>query len=184
MSCYLDFSQLPENPEHPSDGFCELDPTDASSPHAADSPRLYNSPLRRGGGVDPSEAASWYVLLLLDTAKQGHTNVTKTTQIGPWLAAFDPTSEPMDSNSGEPSPANWRAAVIIEVGPDEALATYIISQISINQKGKQVRGAYQRGARADLTATLWGRNYAIDWQAALNLKPEEMRHLRITNYEL
>lgn len=210
MNCILDFSQLPEKPPYPDSSVfapsallypsplqqqqqqhqSDLSPSQLASSQAAGD-RSYYSSQRRQHGQQQEEI--WYVLLLLANAHNGHTQIIKTTNIEPWLPATTNDDAAGNSSSSgaelldtdtEPSPAGWRAAVIIEAGPDEAFANRIISMISINSKGKQVRGVLQRGARADLVATQHTKRHAIDWQAALNLTPEEYALLRITNYRL
>lgn len=205
MNCILDFSQLPEKPPYPdSPAFdpsavsyysplqpqAELSPSQLASSQAAGDRSYYSSQRRQQ--LQQQQDEIWYVLLLLANAHNGHTQIIKTTNIEPWLPATSDDAAGNSSSSGaelldtdtEPSPAGWRAAVIIEAGPDEAFANHIISMISINSKGKQVRGVVQRGARADLVATQHTKRHAIDWQAALNLTPEQYALLRITNYRL
>lgn len=178
----LDFSLLPERPFVDPELFLD-DAADQPLQEDTLPSSAYNSPARSNRSGQLLERPCWYVLLLLDNNKSGHTNVIKTTEIQPWLEASSSTAAAVDSE-GELSPASWRPAVIIEVGTDESLATRVIDMISINSKGKQVRGVVQRGARADLLATLMSKPYAIVWSAVLNLKPEEMELLTVRSYTL
>ncbi len=191
MSCNIDFSHLPYNTrgstlilELPSSletlETC-VDPSGRSA-HSAHS--SYKSPAFASPAKHHNPHLCWYVVLLLDINKQGHTQVIKTTDIEAWLTASGASSEPVDADPGELSTAGWRTAVIIEVGTDEALASRIINLISTNSKGKQVRGAAQRGARADLLATLMQREFTVVWPAVLNITEEQARYLHVHRYRL
>lgn len=136
----------------------------------------------------------WYVLLLLDIHKKGHTNLVKTTTPGIFNQAADSgaahppraATSTASFNSSPTDPKSWRAVLAIDVGYNEAEADAIIDRISASSNGKkQVRGGLQRGIRGDLVSTWWGKSVFADLCALLNITPKEMEEqVQVVPYSL
>lgn len=140
----------------------------------------------------PFAARSWYVFLLLDANKEGHTNVVKTTD----PSAYRTTATEHRTSDGNPNATAaassasdsqaWRVALAIDVGPSEAEADLIISRISTSSNGKkQVRGGVQRGIRGDLVSTWRHKVLFADRAALLGLSAAEVdAQVRTVPYSL
>lgn len=131
----------------------------------------------------PFAARSWYVFLLLDANKEGHTNVVKTTDPSAYRTTTtaaehtnpdgNPNATTAASNTNDSQA--WRVALAIDVGPSEAEADLIISRISTSSNGKkQVRGGVQRGIRGDLVSTWRHKVLFADRAALLGLPAAEV----------
>lgn len=135
----------------------------------------------------PFSTRSWYVFLLLDANKEGHTNVIKTTDPGAYrTTADDRNLDGSAAASASAPPVNsdaqsWRVALAIDVGPSEAEADIIIARISTSSNGKkQVRGGVQRGIRGDLVSTWRHKVLFADRAALLNVSAEQAERLVYT----
>jgi len=117
-------------------------------------------------GLQPAEQAPksqlvWYVLLLRDLQKSGHTNVIASTQPYAYLGDF--TAEEVicvapDTVLEVPrAHGSWRLAVLVEIGSSEIEAHNFIQLISSDHRRKQVRGIYSRATQADIIATLFSK---------------------------
>lgn len=124
------------------------------------------------------------MVVLLDGGKPGHTSVVVTNKIEVWIDGSDPSTAAASIDCLDPNSA-WRAGVIICAGTSEPEANRIMQLISTNAKGKQVRGATPRGARADVISTLMHKSCFMDRPLIFNISPEEFeKYLEVCAYKL
>lgn len=136
-----------------------------------------------------SHGPHWYVLLLLDINKAGHTYVTKTThpeQYDNSVHAQPPGASLSAAASTAAEGQGWHMALAISVGPSEAEADRIIDRISTSTNGKkQVRGGVQRGIRGGLASTWWNKDHFADHCALLGITEEQLANqVRLMPYSL
>lgn len=175
--CPIDFSYLDSQEHLHSGGTASANP---------DQGLLYSR--------SPFPARSWYVFLLLDINKEGHTNVIKTTDPSAYRTTADdshPDRGAATVASAAAGPVNsdaqsWRVALAIDVGPSETEADMIIARISTSSNGKkQVRGGVQRGIRGDLVSTWRHKVLFADRAALLSLSAEQVeQQVRAVPYSL
>lgn len=131
-------------------------------------------------------APFWYVLLLLDNNKAGHTCVIKSTR----PEAYDHPGRRLQSASGVPLPPvkehAWHLALAIVVGNNEAEADLIIDRISTSNNGKkQVRGGMQRGIRGNLVSTWRKKSVYADHSALLGITEKQFtEQVKLMGYVL
>lgn len=141
----------------------------------------------------PAARPCWYVLLLVDTAKGGHTNIIKST--GPqayFSPALSASAEELSSvqtalavqpsvrraetlmlppknikkeptASESSSMGNWRIGLAVEIGPSEQEAEQFIRLVSFDRRGKQIRGVSPRAANTDVMATKFHKLSWAEW---------------------
>ena len=152
----------------------------------------------------------WYVLLVLDPNKSGHTNVVPSTAPQQYLKDYrdnevvsatpDALLEYMSQESEEDdllpeevaniaeklAQLGWKLAVLVEIGQSEQEARNYIKLISSNPRGKQVRGIYSRASLADLIATLFKKSLWMDLPLLFDLSPDspELEGLKQIQYTL
>lgn len=152
----------------------------------------------------------WYVLLVLDPNKSGHTDVIPTTTPQRYLKNYSANevvsttqeglldymsedSEDDDALSGEVSNIAgklakyaWKLAVLVEIGPSRQEALNYKELISSNPRGKQVRGIYSRASLCDLMATLFNKKIWFDLALLFDLLPDspELNSLQQIPYTL
>lgn len=122
----------------------------------------------------------WYVLLLLDTNKTGHTNLIKTTEPQLYRPPATPDSHAAllppaaGPGNGAQQPArSWIVGEAISVGSEQE-ADEMISRITTNYRGKkQVRGGALRGIRGNILATLKQKPVYAEHSALLGITEEQ-----------
>jgi hypothetical protein len=153
----------------------------------------------------------WYVLLILDPNKSGHTNVVPSTAPQQYLKDYHSSEvvsatpkELLDSFSEDVSsiephlPSDvgnmaskyaqlgWKLAVLVEIGESFQETENFIQLISSNPRGKQVRGIYSRATLADLVASLFRKKLWIELGLLFDLPSDspELATLRQLRYAL
>lgn len=136
----------------------------------------------------------WYVLLLLDTNKTGHTNLIKTTEPQLYRPPTAPDSHaallPPAAGSGngaqqQQTTRSWIVGEAISVGSEQE-ADEMISRITTNYRGKkQVRGGALRGIRGNILATLKQKPVYAEHSALLGITEEQfVEQVRLVPYSL
>jgi hypothetical protein len=152
----------------------------------------------------------WYVLLVLDPNKSGHTDVVLSTAPHRYLKNYSSheilstTSECLldymseDSEEDELPPGKissvagklakyaWKLAVLVEIGQSHQEALNYKELISSNPRGKQVRGIYSRASLSDLVATMFNKKIWFDLALLFDVSPDspELNSLQQIPYTL
>jgi len=158
----------------------------------------------------PAARPCWYVLLLVDTAKGGHTNIVKSTGPQAYFAAaalasneevssmhtalaarphvrrvetlkLPPKGVPAAAESG--TAGNWRIGLAVEIGPNEQEAEQFIRLVSFDRRGKQIRGVAPRAANTDVMATKFHKLSWAEWSLIFDTVDAEQQ-LDRQNYAL
>jgi hypothetical protein len=98
------------------------------------------------------EHKMWYVLLLIDQSKGGHTNIIKSTNPEFYLRQRKPGQPRAQTTS-----TNWRLGQVVEIGPHEHEAVQFVNLVSVDPQGKQIRGIFHRAANVDVVATKFAK---------------------------
>ena len=132
--------------------------------------------------IKAPEIIDWYVLLLVHVQKPGHTNIvvlsTKKNTMKELLSfsqrltacntEFLPPGKPLSWSTAtlaEHPPtisyvgSHWKICTAVYVGNSREEAMQFAKLVSEDAAGKQIRGLFNRGARFDVTATRYRREF-------------------------